>query len=263
MMIWPALKRTNAYAFNQTMVETRWAKCAYLWDGATNQKYFRGCGSGANDCCEVGCGSAYENKCASGNTCTWADPEVKKGACKQFGGDHEPPQTHSGYQCFYPAVAIGYHEQVPAAEWVGNKSDPSINKLREMCKDRYKYNCIDEATKRPYLDKPGCEYVGKNAESWNMRKHNEVVLDELLLLPDVLKDPAVAIPAVLYTAKGGALARKHALEMAEEIGRVTGLDKEYPGKPIPAIGIYNWHPHPNPFYVEGSPPGPMGPSMVA
>jgi len=252
-MIWPALKRTTAYAFNDTMVQTKYAKCAYLWDGATNNKYFRGCGDGAPGCCEEGCDSAFFNICPStGKPCTWDDVEVKRGACKQFGGDHTSPMTHSGYQCFYPGVAIGYHEQTPPTEWTGDQKN---NHLRDMCKQRVEYNCKD--------DEKG--YPGKNDDNaagrWNLRKHNEVVLDELLLLPDLMLDPAKVLPAVLYTAKGGAKARNDAIMMAKEIGEATGLDQEHPGRPIPAVGIYNWHPVTNPFYDEGNMPGPNGPNQ--
>lgn len=235
MMIWPALKRTNAFVFNASMVEARWAKCAYLWDGATNNKFFRGCGTGATGCCEEGCGSAFHNICPStGKPCTADSVEVKEGACRQFGGNYDAPETHGGdYQCYYPGTAIKYHEQAPAGEWEGNVSD---SKLREMCKDRVKYNS------------------GRDQESWNLRKHNEVVLDELLLLEDIRRDPAAAIPAVLYTTKGGTLARDAAIKMRDEIGKYTGLDDL--GK-IPVVGIYNLHPRPNPFYVEGHAPGPV------
>lgn len=247
MMIWPALQRTNAYAFNQTMVEKRWAKCSFLWDGTTNQKYFRGCGTGAPGCCEEGCGAAFYNICPStGKPCTWEDAEIKAGACKQFGGKYETPLSeHLGFQCFYPGPAIEYHEQVPAEEWKWS-GDASTGTLRQMLQDRVKYNCKDEANGIP----------GKNSQGWNLRKHNEVVLDELLLLPDLMKDPAVVIPAVLYTKKGGAQAKKFAEEMSAEIGKVTGLDKEFPGKSIPAIAIHNMYPYINPFYVEPNEPAP-------
>merc|ERR1712232_889581 len=92
---------------------------------------------------------------------------------------------------------------------------------------------------------------------WNLRKHNEVVLDELLLLPDILKDPAAAIPAVLYTNKGGAQAKQFAEKMSAEISKATGLDIAHPGKNIPAIAIQNLKPSKTPFYVETLPPWPL------
>merc|ERR1719328_605296 len=78
------LSRSTGYIFNQTLVESTLARCAYIWDGATNNRYNIGCGDGCpgNDCSK-GSMSAFFNICPStGKTCTADDNEVKRAFCK-------------------------------------------------------------------------------------------------------------------------------------------------------------------------------------
>jgi hypothetical protein len=248
MMIWPALQRNVGFVLNQELVETRWAKCGYLWDGATQSKIFHGCGKGgAGDCDDPH--SAFGNTCASGKPCTWDDPEVKGGACKEYGGESEKPTTHAGYQCFYPAPAIHFSGTKPQAKWSAPSSSGS--KLREMIKDRIQF------------DGPECRAMGPgawdncwkkygDAESVNLRKYNEIVVDELLFMADVADDPGKAVTAFVYCLKGGDQALKQATAMRDEYcayNKMTDL--------VPVVAINNQlitssHPVNTPFLVPHS-----------
>lgn len=189
--------RPVGFIFNETMVETRWAKCAYIWDGASDNKYNRGCGDGAPGAdCKVK-GTAWDNICPSTKkTCTGDSLEVTRALCKKYGGVHPVPPTHDAQPaCLYPAVALDYHGQVSADQWTGGST---TSKLREMAKDRILYNDGSDAT-------------GPNVEKWN-----EIVLDEQLVLSDILLDPAAAVPAFLYAKSLAPDSRKHAMDARDE-----------------------------------------------
>merc|ERR1712014_5884 len=96
------------------MVESKWTKCSYIWDGASANRYNRGCGDGApTNSCEEGSGSAWWNICPSTHkTCSAKDIEVRRSLCNVAGGWMPVPPTHDGHaQCVFPGVALDYHEQ--------------------------------------------------------------------------------------------------------------------------------------------------------
>ena len=224
------LGRGVGYALNQTMVQTRWAKCTYIWDGASENKYNQGCGRGApgDDCNKKTKTSAFYNICPStGKMCTAKAKEVKLALCKKYGGDHPVPTTHDGQtQCMYPGAALDYHDAKASAPW---KGEPSTDKMRDMCKDRVKYNS-------------GADKEGPNLEKWN-----EIVLDLLLFLPDMQRDPAMAVPAFVYTQKGGDAAKKAAESARDEYCKYNKV------APIPLVMVDNVHVCPNgPFVAPGA-----------
>lgn len=203
------LGRAVGYVFNQTMVETTWGKCSFIWDGASGNRYNRGCGDGApgTKCDNVTKASAFYNICPSTNkTCTASDDEVKRALCSQYGGVHPIPPTHGGHaQCVFPGPALNYHQQ--------DEYKPGENKLRDMAKARIKYNS-------------GSDKEGPNIEKWN-----EIVLDEYLLLPDIWYDPARAIPAFVYTKSQLPISKRNAEAMRDEFCTVNGVEK------IPVVEI--------------------------
>merc|ERR1719498_2119087 len=75
------LKRTVGYVFNQTMVETNFSKCSYIFDGATQNRLNGGCALGGGmDCSQKN--AAYYNICPSTQRkCTANDEWVKKAEC--------------------------------------------------------------------------------------------------------------------------------------------------------------------------------------
>jgi len=184
------LSRSVGFAFNQSMVESRWAKCSYIWDGATANKLNRGCGAGRPASCDPESRSAYFNICSTGKICTANDDEVKRAACKDYGGVHPAPPTHNGHnQCFFPGPALDYHLQ--------ENFNPGEDKMRDMAAYRIKYN-------------DGYDFEGPNVKKWN-----EVVLDETLLLPDMWYDPASALVAFLYTKSQRPISLKQAKAMRD------------------------------------------------
>lgn len=187
--------RPMGYVFNQTMVEKDFGKCSYIFDGATENRYNNGCGIGAGANCSNN-KSAYANICSStGKTCTASDPEVKNSLCVPF-GPVPNPQTPAGRQCLYSGPALNY----PKPE--------SPNHLSEMVKARFQ----NEIKTQDYM------------------AHNEVVLDERLLIPAIRKDPAVVIPAFVY-AKSKTVGRQAAEQMRDK------FCEEYQVSKIPVIGI--------------------------
>lgn len=195
------LGRGSGYVFNQTLVETRWSKCSYIFDGASGNKYNGGCGRGGISDCKSNF-SAFKDICPStGKTCTVTDQEVKSIACKEYGGDFPIPPTHIGEaQCLFPGVAWNYHGQ--------DDYKPGKEYLRDMIKARIERN-------------DGQDQDGPNIEKWN-----EVVLDEHLFLPDIWKDPAVAVPAFIYSKAGmGSGSRDATARMRDEYCNVNKVDK--------------------------------------
>jgi len=170
--------RAVGYVVNQSMVESRLAKCSFIWDGASGNRYNRGCGLGApgTDCNTAG--TAFDNICPSTQkTCTADDKEVTNAYCQPIpGGLHPLPPTHTGQpQCFLPGPAMDFHEQTDYQPRTEN-----VKYLREMVKGRIARN-------------DGHDDEGPNLEKWN-----EIVIDELLYLPDLEYDPAVVVPAIVY-----------------------------------------------------------------
>jgi len=188
------LSRSVGYVFNQSMVESKWAKCSYIWDGASGNKYNRGCGDGApGTTCEEGTNSAFFDICPSTKKiCTANDIEVKRGLCSQYpGGIHPVPETHDEFpQCVFPGAALDYHQQ---ADFV-----PGPDKTRDMATYRVKYNGGHDAT-------------GPNVAKWK-----EVVRDELLLLPDMWQDPAPVLTAFLYTKSQLPISQNNAKAMRDD-----------------------------------------------
>jgi len=194
------LSRATGYIFNQTLVESKYAKCAYIWDGASNNKYNQGCGDGApgNDCSDKG--TAYYNICPStGKVCTADDDEVKRNFCKTAGGDIAIPTTHDGHvQCAFPGPAINYHGQ---DGWTPS----TTSYLRDMANWRAKFSS------------------GKDASGPNIEKWNEIDLDERLV-------PKEAIIAFVYVKSRAPIANYEVNDMQAEYEEDSGVT-------VPIVGI--------------------------
>merc|ERR1719222_1299383 len=220
--------RSVGYVFNQTLVETRWTKCSYVWDGASGNRYNRGCGDGApGNSCDEGSGSAWFNICPStGKTCTGGDIEVTRSICSVAGGALPVPPTHDGEaQCVFPGVALNYHSQ---EEFTAGR-----DYTREMAKQRLKYNDGHDAT-------------GKNLE-----KNNEVVLDEELLIPDFWEDPVAAIPAFIYTKSNMPISRNHAQMVRDDFCRHQYCEQNGGGLiPLVMVDDQTYHKE-GPFVADG------------
>lgn len=204
------LGRTTGFVFNQTLVETYFGKCSFIWDGATNRKYNIGCGNGATEADCDSPNSAFGNVCPStGKTCTEKDPEVIRGLCKDFGGEVDYPPTHAGHeQCAIPGAAFNYHGQ---DDWT-----PATDHLRTMAKTRVKFNGGTDPADGP------------NIEQWN-----EIVIDEHLLIPKIEYDPPATVVAILYVATSDAH-KQNGQKMRDEYCQVHKLEGK---KCIPLVGV--------------------------
>jgi hypothetical protein len=216
--IMDSIGRKVGILFNQSLVENKYARCSFLWDGATNNKYNVGCGLGApgNSCADKK--TAFFNICPStGKVCTKDDPESVGGLCDKFGGQHPFPPAHSiGFQCALPGPAINYHGQ---DDW----QPETENNIREMVTQRLKYQ---DGIKGE--DTEGGKKILKSKQ-WT-----EIVMDTRLLMPDIWKDPAVVVPGIAYWADD-----KPALDSARTM-RDDFCEKNKLEAKIPLIKI-QWH----------------------
>mmetsp|Transcript_55811 Transcript_55811/g.133020 ORF Transcript_55811/g.133020 Transcript_55811/m.133020 type:complete len:370 (+) Transcript_55811:101-1210(+) len=205
------MDRYVGFVINQSKVEESLAKCSFVWDGASGNRYNRGCGLGAPGTnCSLP-GTAYDNICPSTKkTCTATDTEVTNSYCQPIpGGLHPIPPTHQGEpQCLFPGPAINYHGQDDY-----EPSKESLQYLRQMVKARVERN-------------DGHDPEGPNIEKWN-----EIVIDELLFLPELWYDPALMIPAFVYPKSKATEARSVAQSM------VDSFSKDLQVPPIPLLMI--------------------------
>jgi hypothetical protein len=200
--------RPVGYVFNQTMVEETMGKCAFVFDGASANSYNGGCGMGApgNNCSKAG--NAFENICPStGKTCTADDEEVKGALCEPYGTNKVPSSPADGYQCIFGGPAFDYPRT------------GSTNHIRDM--------------------------VTARVSTGNTEDHNEVIIDERLLMPAIWEDPALVIPAFVYSKSSGANGRS----LAE--GMRDNFMKDYQVGEIPVLEVNDqtdFRPH-GPFTV--------------
>jgi len=195
------LSRATGYIFNRTLVEKKLAKCAWIWDGATNNRYNNGCGDGApgNDCTDKT--TAFYDICPStGGTCKGDDLEITRTFCKGVpGGTVDPPRSHDGrVQCMFPGPGIDYHGQ-------DGFTPSTAEYLRLMANTRVKYN------------------NGKDDQGPNIEKWNEVDLDERLLDKD-------SIVAFFYVKSRAPIAVNNAQDMQSEYSDDSGIT-------VPLIGL--------------------------
>jgi len=179
--------RPTGYIFNQHLVESSFGKCAYAFDGTTNNNRNGGCGATGG----VKCPGAYNYICPStGKRCTASDKEVKQQMCKtdaQPDGEHKVPFDGMSNQCFWKGPALGY----PAS---------GEDHLRMMVDFRIK--------NQEGSDREGGH--GRKISQWN-----EVIIDERVLIPAIEKDPANVIWAFVYDASQS-VSKKLARQMQEE-----------------------------------------------
>jgi hypothetical protein len=189
--------RGNGYVFNQTLVETKLGKCMYLFDGASENRLNNGCGLGAGaDCSKPG--SAYANICKStGKVCTADDIEVKGQLCQPDGPISPPESGSKGNQCFYRMPSLNY----------------------------------------PKFDQPNHLHLAVDArvqaelQSDSYKDHNELVIDDRVLIPQIWEDPAVTIPAFFFTQSYAKSGRKAAEAMRDKFSQQYQVGK------VPVVGI--------------------------
>jgi len=182
MRVATLMQRSIGYIFNQTLTESYWSKCAYLYDGADSYNVNLGCGSTATTPQECeNRHAAYYNMCSSdGGTsyhhCTATDPEVANRMCRcdtcdTAYGTITPPRFKNDETCFYemPALIVDHDDQ-------SSFTPSNTNHLRDSIKQR----------------------VASDASTGQHQEWNEVVIDERLLLPMIEKDPTHSVVAFFY-----------------------------------------------------------------
>jgi hypothetical protein len=203
------MDREVGIVFNQTGVENEWNKCSYLFDGASAAKYNRGCGPGARStsCDSENC-AFHDINPDTNEVCKADDALIKTEFCTKFGGQFDFPEARDkGTQCVIPGTAIDYHDQ-PMEEY-----KPRDNNLRAMVEERYKL--------RNGKDRAG----NPNCETWN-----EIVLDQMLLLPKLIEDPANVITAIIHRKSNAGTSRNDAMKLVNEFTKLamTGDKNQVP-----------------------------------
>jgi len=208
--------RTAGYVINTSLAESKYNKCAYIFDGASSFKYNQGCGDaamGAQQCANPG--AAYFDICPStGKPCTIDDVEIQPHTnCEKItSGPNKRkwPNTTGEAPCYFTGPSFGY---------------PTIsaenNKIKQMVENRiYNQNQNPGDCSNPEDQCAGHPPQGENGRccpAWKhgvktpcdamstecnrLAKWNEIVMDLRPMMEDLKNDPNPVIPAFVY-AKG-------------------------------------------------------------
>jgi len=228
---------TAGYVLNTAKVESRYAKCAYMFDGAINSRLNYGCGNaatGAADCKDPN--SAFHNKCKGPDgkprNCTIDDDEVgPRNNCnlitKPDAKYPRPfPVRTDDLPCFWTGPAYRFPDYTKATE-DNQIKDMVINRIKNQdpspgrCAD-VKDQCYKDPPKgaaggfyppigpdgfccKPWKDgkpQPGCEagdHLLHQTQCNRMRKWNEVAIDLRPVKEDLQHDPNGVIVAFFYS----------------------------------------------------------------
>jgi len=190
---------------NQTIA----VKCSYAWDGATPTKYNRGCGctSGITDCNDPN--NAWKNTDpTTRKNYTGDSDKVKDCACETGKSQHPKPTAwEQGPNCFWKG---------PAYDTPRTETTDDTWQMMSWRVQKQGYN--------PFTPLPN--HVQSPVAYWN-----EVIVDGVVLLDMLKKDPAGTIPAIVYT-KGDALAKSKARHVAQVMQKAYFLSK-----PVPVIAL--------------------------
>jgi len=180
--------RSAGYVINSTLAETKYNKCAYIFDGATTDRLNQGCGDcarivGAGACEKTATSSGsspYSDICPStGKICTIDDPEIQPNSnCEKI--TRKWPNTTVEAPCYFTGPAFDYP-----------RTDSSADKIREMVINRiYNQGWPAGDNSAPGDSCAGCDN--------RLSKWNEVVFDLRPMKADLESDPAPVIPAFVY-----------------------------------------------------------------
>lgn len=173
------MDRLVGIVFNPYLVETKFGKCSYMFDGASFNRYNGACGcsSTVTDCDDPT--SAFGDVCPSTNKkCELQDEEVAQCSCANM----EEPTQSDVEQCYFTGAAMDRQSV-----------NHDIDQTRDMIKARLRHQDGTDSNDR--------------LEYWN-----EVVIDEHLMIEELNNDPTFVLPAFIYK-KGDDVA----LTMAKEL----------------------------------------------
>jgi hypothetical protein len=196
------LDRPVGFVIDQTKVETRFGKCAYIFDGASFSGYNSGCGDMASsqDCASDK--AAFHNICPStGQICTADDVEVRGKMCKPD-GPAPMPNKGTDSQCYFSLPALDAPRSGKA------------NHLREMAKARA-------------ARQVGSDAMGPLIEQWN-----EVIIDEQMMIQDLRNDVSSVITAFIYK-KSHPYGKGWVTGLREKFSQEYNIDIDQ----IPIVGV--------------------------
>jgi hypothetical protein len=128
--------RSAGYVINTSLAETRYNKCAYIFDGATTYKLNQGCGDAAPPptTCDNRMG-AFNNICTSTNkTCTIDDPEIQPNRlCESIlkpGVHHRPWLKHKVNFVFDPCASGPHIQTTECPKQLGGVETETVKKLQ-------------------------------------------------------------------------------------------------------------------------------------
>jgi len=209
--------RCAGYVLNTSKSENRYNKCAYLFDGASSNKLYFGCGNGAPggiSCDNKTKNSAFYNICPStGKTCQPGDDEVRpRNDCTKItsGKWKRPwPVKTTDTPCYFTGPAFAYPDYSEAA---------SFNKMTQMVTKRIEDenpapgDCSDPKDQCDGFPPQGAN--GYCCKAWEkgvkypcsvdqtncnrMAKWNEIVMDLRPMMYDLERDPNGVIVAFVY-----------------------------------------------------------------
>lgn len=212
--------RGAGYVLNTSKAESRYNKCAYIFDGASTNKLYFGCGNAAQAAGTTACdkenikNSAFANICPStGKECQPDDPEVRpRNDCTKItdGKFKRPwPVRTADTPCYFTGPAFRYPDMSKAKDY---------NKMTEMVSHRISdQNPIPGDCSDPLDQCPGFPPQGANGyccrawekgikykcgvNQWNcnrFKKWNEIVMDLRPMVDDLRHDPNGVIVAFVY-----------------------------------------------------------------
>jgi len=209
--------RCAGYVLNTSKSENKYNKCAYLFDGASSNRLYFGCGdaaTGSTSCDNKTKNSAFYNICPStGKTCQPGDKEVRpRNDCTKItsGPLKRPwPVRTDETPCYFTGPAFAYPDYSEAK---------SFNKMTQMVTERIKDenaapgDCSDPKDQCPNYPPQGAN--GYCCKAWNkgikyacsnhqtdcnrMAKWNEIVMDLRPMIDDLEHDPNGVIVAFVY-----------------------------------------------------------------
>lgn len=200
------LERRTGMVFNTSLVQSKLAKCAYQFDGASDRRYNHGCGglpAGDHTTCEDKLSSFYNLDPVTMQEVTDESFLVTEKYCPNH---PEAPKVPEDDQCYWKGPGFYPPHEHP-------------DELRKMIDQRLE-------------NQKGSKEL--------MQTWNEVVLDVELIHEELLSQPALAIPAIIWVKKESDdqwnfASRQQAVDMAKKLQ----ADYDMP-EAVPVIGVQDW-----------------------
>lgn len=160
----PYSNRQMGWILNSSALEESYGKCAYVFDGTTENRLYGGCGGPAKSIGKCQANSAYNNMCGK-HKCTSTDQDVLSAYCKNI-PEAQRPKKKADSPCYWKLPAF----------------DNQSNELKDWYQERLE--------------------VQKNSET-NLEEWNEIAVDLSVVKKDMMKNAAKVIVAFVYNDASG------------------------------------------------------------